>query len=148
MASPASNNKAIKAAVSARFSLTRQIKMAFLPAISLHGEEKFLPTLWTAFCEISSLTTFNTGQGKMDGDFQMFLISFPFSLGNTGFFRKRRMKQEFFSGLLRIDNAEKAIPATARRKKSRKPLADFLLGVPLHGGGYSVVGLSVKPELR
>ena len=46
--------------------------MAFLPAISLHGEEKFLPTLWTAFCEISSLTTFNTGQGKMDGDFQMF----------------------------------------------------------------------------
>lgn len=25
-----------------------------------------------AFCEISSLTTFNTGQGKMDGDFQMF----------------------------------------------------------------------------
>ena len=84
----------------------------------------------------------------MDGDFQMFLISFPFSLGNTGFFRKRRMKQEFFSGLLRIDNAEKAIPATARRKKSRKPLADFLLGVPLHGGGYSVVGLSVKPEFR
>jgi len=72
LASPASNNKAIKAAVSARFSLTRQIKMAFLPAISLHGEEKFLPTLWTAFCEISSLTAFNTGQGKMDGDFQMF----------------------------------------------------------------------------
>ena len=58
------------------------------------------------------------------------------------------MKQEFFSGLLRIGNAEKAIPATARRKKSRKPLADFLLGVPLHGGGYSVVGLSVKPEFR
>ena len=47
-------------------------QVAFLPAISLHGEEKFLPTLWTAFCEISSLTTFNTGQGKMDGDFQMF----------------------------------------------------------------------------
>ena len=25
------------------------------------------------------------------------------------------------------------------RKKSRKPFCDFLLGVPLYGGGYSIV---------
>jgi len=49
------------------------------------------------------------------------------------------MKQEIFSALLCISNAERAIPATARRKKSRKPFSDFLLGVPLHGDGYSVV---------
>ena len=42
-------NKAIVAALSARFSLTRQIKMPFLPAISLHGEEKFLPMLRRIF---------------------------------------------------------------------------------------------------
>ena len=42
-------NKAIAAAVSARFSLTRQIKMPFLPAISLYGEEKFLPMLRRIF---------------------------------------------------------------------------------------------------
>ena len=58
------------------------------------------------------------GKAKWTEIFRCFLISFPFSLGNTGFFRKRRMKQEFFSGLLRVGNAEKAIPATARRKKA------------------------------
>ena len=41
--------EAIAAAVSARFSLTRQIKMPFLPAISLYGEEKFLPMLRRIF---------------------------------------------------------------------------------------------------
>lgn len=75
-------------------------------------------------------------------------VHFPFSPDNTGGFQKRRMKQETFSSLPYIGNSEKAIPATARRKKSRKPFSDFLLGVPLHGGGYSVVGLSVKPELK
>ena len=33
-------------------------------------------------------------------------------------------------------------------KKAGNLVADFLLGVPPSGGGYSVVSLSVKPELE
>jgi hypothetical protein len=33
-------------------------------------------------------------------------------------------------------------------KKAGNLITDFLLGVPPSGGGYSVVGLSVKPEFE
>jgi len=35
-------------------SLTKRLKRRFLPAVSYHGEEKFLPTLWAAFLKKSS----------------------------------------------------------------------------------------------
>ena len=57
-------------------------------------------------------------------------------------------KTGIFSGLLCISNANRVVPATAGRKKAGNLINDFLLGVPLHGGGYSVVVLSVKAELE
>ena len=127
-------NKAIEAAVSAR-------------CFPIRGRKIFADSAGDIFVKIS-LTTYNTEQGKNDGDFQKFLSYFPFSWGNTGVFQKRRIKQEIFSGLFGISNAKRAIPATAKHKKAGNLVADFLLGVPPSGGGYSVVSLSVKPELE
>jgi len=100
-------NKAIEAAVSAR-------------CFPIRGRKIFADSAGDIFVKIS-LTTYNTEQGKNDGDFQKFLSYFPFSWGNTGVFQKRRIKQEIFSGLFCISNAKRAIPATAKHKKSRKP---------------------------
>ena len=76
-------NKAIEAAVSAR-------------CFPIRGRKIFSDSAGDIFVKIS-LTTYNTEQGKNDGDFQKFLSYFPFSWGNTGVFQKRRIKQEIFS---------------------------------------------------
>ena len=114
--------------------------MPFLPAVSLHGEEKFLPMLRRIFFSLIP-----TNQQKAEWtEISKFLSYFPFSWGNTGVFQKRRIKQElFYQGGGRL-----ALRRKMSAKKAGNLVTDFLLGVPLYGGGYSVVSLSVKPELE
>ena len=67
-------NKAIAAAGSARFSLTRHRKSGFLPAISLDGRKNFFAN---SVAGIFLLTPYNTAQSKIDGDFKNFFDSPP-----------------------------------------------------------------------
>lgn len=85
-------NKAIAAAVSARFLLTRHRKSGFLPAVSLHGEEKLLPMLRRVFFSLIP-----TNQQKAEWtEISKFLSYFPFSWGNTGALQKCQTEPDFF----------------------------------------------------
>ena len=66
---------------------------------------------------------------------QICQLHFPFSWLNTVNFSKCQMKQELFSKTGRRGGSL----AKNGRKKAGNLVADFLLGVPPSGGGYSVV---------
>lgn len=53
------------------------------------------------------------------------------------FFKNANRNWDF--GLFRTGIAKKPFPPTAGRKKAENLISDFLLGVPPHAGGYSIV---------